>query len=175
MSVTLITGGARSGKSRYAMETALTAYRRRVFVATAQGFDDEMRDRIARHQQERDGSFHTIESPVDLAGAVGAIPAGTEVALIDCLTVWIGNLLHQEGEDRNWFPQIDAFLEALRDPPCDLLVVTNEVGMGIVPDNPLARRFRDIAGSVNQKIGALADRVVLLVSGVPVTIKGAAI
>lgn len=168
--ITLVTGGTRSGKSRYALEAAM-AYRRRVFIATALAFDEEMRDRIARHRQERADAFETIESPVDLAGAIRSIPAGAKVALIDCLTVWIGNLLHQCGEQNTWFPQIDEFLEAMKSAPCDLLVVTNEVGMGIVPDNALARRFRDIAGGVNQRVSAVADRVVLLVSGVAVPIK----
>jgi adenosylcobinamide kinase/adenosylcobinamide-phosphate guanylyltransferase len=169
--VTLVTGGARSGKSRYAMELAL-AYRRRVFVATATAFDGEMADRIARHRRERAERFTTVEAPLDLAGALAALPPATDVALVDCLTVWLGNLFERHGAETESFEEVAAFLRAIEAPPCDLVVVTNEVGMGIVPENALARRFRDVAGRLNAEVAARADRVAFMVCGVSMHVKG---
>ena len=177
--ITLLTGGARSGKSRHALELA-AAYRRKAFVATAQAIDDEMRQRIDVHRRERDASFITVEEPLDLAPAIGDLPAEVDVAVIDCLTVWLGNLLHAAGDGAgeqdpsrlaSW-PQIQDFLELLDQPPVvDLLVVTNEVGMGVVPASPLGRAFRDLAGSLNQAVAARADRVLLMVSGLPLSVR----
>ncbi|NLL83941.1 MAG: bifunctional adenosylcobinamide kinase/adenosylcobinamide-phosphate guanylyltransferase [Lentisphaerae bacterium] len=169
--VILVTGGARSGKSSFALERALT-FKKRVFIATAIPFDDEMKLRIGRHRAERADKFETIEAPLDVAAALCSLPAGTEVVLIDCLTVWLGNLMSDEGEKAEWFPQLDEFLATLKRPPCNLIIVTNEVGMGIVPAYPLGRHFRDIAGTLNRRVAALATHVVLTVSGIPVTIKG---
>jgi len=165
--ITLLTGGSRSGKSRHALELAMT-YERRAFIATAVAFDDEMRDRVGKHQDERGAAFATLEEPRDLAGALRRIPTGTDVAVIDCLTVWLGNLMHENATESGL---IEAFLGALEDPPCDLLIVTNEVGMGIVPGNAMAREFRDLAGSLNQKVAALAGHVILMVSGLPLVVK----
>ncbi len=174
--IALVTGGARSGKSRHALELA-SAYRRKAFVATAQPIDDEMRQRIDVHRQERDASFVTVEEPLDVASAIAELPASIEVAVIDCLTVWLGNLLHvaetggDAGQDLSRlgsFAQIQGFLELLdQRPAVDLIVVTNEVGMGIVPASPLGRVFRDLAGSLNQAVATRADQVVLMVSGIP--------
>jgi len=168
--VTMLTGGARSGKSRYALEVA-RRYRHRVFVATAEPLDAEMRARIGRHRTERGRGWRTVEAPLDLAGALRKLPAGTEIAVVDCLTVWLGNLMHHRGE-QDEYPEISAFLKALDRPACDLVVVTNELGMSIVPDNPLARRFRDTAGRLNQDLARAAHNVLLLVSGLPVVLKG---
>jgi adenosylcobinamide kinase/adenosylcobinamide-phosphate guanylyltransferase len=170
--ITLITGGGRSGKSRYALELA-GKYGNRAFVASAVAIDAEMRERIAKHRRERGDAFFTAEAPLDPAAALRALPHGTEVALLDCLTVWLGNLMH-EGKlsDNLSCPEIEAFLELLSSPPCDLIIVTNEVGMGIIPDNAMARIFRDLAGALNQRVAAKADRVILMVSGVPVPVKG---
>ena len=169
----LITGGARSGKSRHALDMA-ASYRDRAFLATAEPVDEEMRERIARHRRERGEGFLTVEAPIDLADALRSLPANVEVAVIDCLTVWLGNLMHRRGTgaDRT-IPEIEAFLEVLGEPPCDLIVVSNEVGMGIVPDNALARGFRDLAGGLNQDFARIADRLVLVISGTPITVKGA--
>lgn len=168
--ITLVTGGARSGKSRYAMAAAL-AFSRRLFVATATPFDAEMTQRIANHRRERGNAFRTVEEAEDLASVLRAPPPDIDVILIDCLTVWIGNLMHRYGADQAWFPPIDDFLDALARPPCPIILVTNEVGMGIVPEHPMARRFRDIAGTVNGRVAAAADRVVFMVSGIPMAIK----
>ena len=169
--VIMVTGGARSGKSSFALARA-RAYQRRAFIATAIAFDDEMRLRIARHRAERANEFQTIEAPHDVAAAVRALPADTEVALIDCLTVWLGNLLCADGETAEWFPQLDDFLAIVERPPCHLIIVTNEVGMGVVPAYPLGRHFRDVAGILNRRVAALATHVVFTVSGIPMTIKG---
>jgi len=169
-SVTLITGGGRSGKSRHALALA-GQQTRRVFIATAVAFDSEMADRIARHREERASQFLTLEEPLRLDDALRRLPPDTDVAVIDCLTVWLGNLMHQDEAIQPDSPPILALLEALQRPPCDVILVTNEVGLGIIPDNPMARRFRDLAGTVNQKMAAVADRVVFMVSGLPLVLK----
>lgn len=169
--ITLITGGARSGKSRYAMETAM-AFQQRLFVATAVQFDAEMRDRIEKHRAERGDAFRTVEEPMNLAGILrDTSSADTDVVLIDCLTVWIANLMYHAKTDEGWRGPIDVFFNELARPPCHVVLVTNEVGMGIVPEHPPARKFRDIAGAVNGRVAAAAHRVVLMVSGIPVTVK----
>ncbi|MBM4143880.1 MAG: bifunctional adenosylcobinamide kinase/adenosylcobinamide-phosphate guanylyltransferase [Lentisphaerae bacterium] len=168
--ITLVTGGSRSGKSRYALEAA-KAFPRRLFVATAVPFDEEMKQRVAKHRAERGDAFRTVEETENLASALRAVPPDIQVVLIDCLTVWIGNLMHRYGAEQAWFPPIDEFLGALTRPPCHIILVTNEVGMGIVPEHPMGRRFRDIAGAVNGRVAAAADRVVFMVSGIPVVIK----
>jgi adenosylcobinamide kinase/adenosylcobinamide-phosphate guanylyltransferase len=168
--ITLITGGARSGKSAYALKLALE-YSNRVFIATAQAIDGEMEDRIAKHKAERGDSFTTIEEPVDLAGAIKKIPEGTEVALIDCLTVWMGNLMHKHGDDAESFQETSDLMDVLAQVPCDVILVSNEVGMGIVPDNQASRLYRDMAGRMNQEIAAIADSVILTVAGLPMELK----
>ncbi len=170
--ITLVTGGARSGKSRYALEAAL-GFEKRVFVATAVAFDEGMRERIAAHQAERADRFTTVEEPHDLAGALGRVPPDTDVVLIDCLTVWLGNLMHRHDGDGGTYPEIASFLECLQARAFNTILVTNEVGAGIVPENGLARRFRDLAGRLNQDVARIADSVVLTVCGIPTAIKGA--
>ncbi len=170
--VIYVTGGARSGKSSFALQLA-APYANRVFLATAEPFDDEMQWRIGKHQEERGKEFTTVEEPLYLDRALGKLPAGSEVVLLDCLTVWAGNLMHYfeekgEGEiDR----QIELFLDVLRHPPCDIILVSNEVGMGIVPENAMARRFRDRAGIINQKVASVATEAWLLCSGLPLKLK----
>lgn len=169
--VTLLTGGSRSGKSRLA-QTAASSYQRRTFIATAIGCDEEMLMRIARHQEERRGQFRTIEAPIRLADAITAIGADSDVILVDCLTVWTSNLMYERERGVKLDEEIAILLEVLRAPPCDMFVVTNEVGMGIVPDNAVAREFRDLAGKLNQQVAAIADNVILMVSGLPLYLKG---
>lgn len=172
--ITLITGGARSGKSRYAVETAMKS-QKRVFVATAIAFDEGMRQRIAAHKTERAEKFNTIEEPCDLSNAIDKIPPNTDIVLIDCVTVWVGNLMHRHENNYSTFEnfkEIDAFIEKLKTRPYNIIIVTNEVGDGIVPENKMARDFRDIAGRLNQNIAAIADNVVLTVCGIPTAIKG---
>ena len=168
-SLTLLTGGARSGKSRKAIELA-GCYKNPVYIATAESLDTEMAERIRQHQQERGSHFFTLEEPVDLAGALLRMPQKTDAVVIDCLTLWINNLLFHYGELAEYLPVSD-FLAALQTPRCPIFVVSNELGMGLVPADPLSRRFRDQAGLLNQQVAALAKQVILMVSGIPIIIK----
>lgn len=172
--VTLVTGGARSGKSARALEIA-RGYPRRVMIATAVAFDVEMASRIDAHQSERGEEWVTVEEPVDLARAIKGIPAssmsGATVVVVDCLTVWLGNLFHAEPE--NIEARIDSLVAALASSPHDLIVISNEIGWGVVPADAATRLFRDIAGRLNQRVARIAGRVELVVSGIPVTIKDA--
>jgi adenosylcobinamide kinase/adenosylcobinamide-phosphate guanylyltransferase len=171
--LTLITGGARSGKSSFALDLAGRKYSRRVFIATAVAFDEEMKTRILQHQKERQALFQTIEEPVHLEKAVGALPSDTEVAVVDCLTVWLGNLYHHLHEDDAMVRSgIEGFLKALDQVSCDLILVTNEVGWSIVPENPMARSYRDTLGFLNRRIAEKAEHVYLLCCGIPLVLKG---
>lgn len=168
-----VTGGARSGKSGYALDLALKTAEKgqRVFLATAEAFDDEMRYRIDRHRDERAGEFSTLEEPVHIDRTLRNLPEGTGVVLLDCLTVWLGNLMHHIGDPEAIEKKISELLDVLRDPPCDLIVVSNEVGMGIVPENAMARHFRDLAGSLNRRVADCSTRAYLLCSGLPLVLK----
>jgi adenosylcobinamide kinase / adenosylcobinamide-phosphate guanylyltransferase len=171
--VILLIGGSRSGKSRYAENLAYSYNPERCFIATAQPFDDEMRERIARHQRDREGNFSsTIEEPLDLAKALERIPKETSVAVVDCMTVWMGNLMYHSKLIGDHFKEVQDFLSALQNPPCDIVIVTNEIGQGIVPGDAESRLFRDHAGWLNQDLAALAHTVVWMVAGIPVVIKG---
>lgn len=171
-SVSLVTGGARSGKSAHALFLALKFPGPRVFLATATPFDSEMEARINAHKTERGDGFITREEPLDPARAIASLPKETGVVLMDCLTVWLGNLLHRDESLSADHPEIGRFLALLENPPLDLVLVTNEVGSGIVPENRLARKFRDLAGFLNQKTAKRAQRVYLCACGIPVLIKG---
>ena len=170
--ITFVTGGGRSGKSRHALSLAQGYQGRRAFVATAEPFDDEMRLRIRKHKEERDDSFITIEEPLELGSTLESLSVDVEVAVVDCLTVWLGNLMHSRENEDDEYPEVTRFLDILLEPPCHLIVVSNEVGMGIVPHNGMARRFRDLAGWVNQQVAERAGCVILMVSGIPVSVKG---
>ncbi|MFS0740190.1 bifunctional adenosylcobinamide kinase/adenosylcobinamide-phosphate guanylyltransferase [Brevundimonas sp. 3P9-tot-E] len=165
MTLSLVLGGARSGKSGYAQrqaeQTAEAAGRSPVFIATAEAFDDEMRDRIARHQAERGQGWRQVEAPLDLAEAVRALSV-EDVAVVDCLTLWLSNQMLAE---RDLAAAVDDLTQALAVCPARLWVVSNEVGWSLVPDNPLGRRFRDEAGRLNQRIAALADETWLIAAG----------
>ena len=174
----LVTGGARSGKSRYALAMAESLSPRRVYIATCPLMDDdEMRDRIARHRRDRaTRDWQTIEEPTDLAGALRTI-TGPGVVLVDCLTLWVNNLMHQAhktGRDLDEdavASRCHEVLAACRDREAAVIFVTNEVGMGIVPDNEPARRYRDLVGRSNQVIAAGADVVTLVTCGIPLQLK----
>ena len=165
----LVLGGARSGKSRHAQRRAEATGLVPVFVATAQAFDDEMRDRIGRHRADRDARWTTVEALLDLPAALrGADDAG-RVLLVDCLTLWLSNLLLAEADVA---AAGTALAAALPDMRAHVVLVTNEVGWGIVPDNALARRFRDAAGRLHQQVAAACDTVELVVAGLPLRLKG---
>jgi adenosylcobinamide kinase/adenosylcobinamide-phosphate guanylyltransferase len=172
-SITLITGGARSGKSSFALSLGLQNYSKRAFIATAVPLDQEMKERISRHRKERGDEFQTIEEPIEISRVLTDLPGGTEVVVVDCLTVWLGNLYHrfQDAEEKVRV-QVEAFLDHLDHPVCDLILVTNEVGWGIVPENPLARSFRDMAGYLNRRVAQKATFAYLLCCGIPLPLKG---
>jgi len=171
--ITLITGGARSGKSAFALSLGLQNYSKRVFVATAVPFDREMKERISRHKEERGDQFHTIEEPIELPRVLTELPGGIEVVVVDCLTVWLGNLYHHfQGEEEKVRVKVEALLGQMDHPACDLILVTNEVGWGIIPENPLARSFRDMAGFLNRRVATKAATAYLLCCGLPLTLKG---
>ncbi len=167
--LTLVLGGARSGKSRHA-ESLVTASARPpwVYVATAQALDAEMTERIAHHRARRGAGWQTVEAPHDLAGAIAAAPPDSAL-LVDCLTLWLTNRMLAEADIAADTAALEAAL-ARRHAPS--VLVSNEVGSGVVPDNALARRFADLQGRLNQRIAAHADRVVLVVAGLPLTLKG---
>lgn len=168
MSTLLVLGGARSGKSRHAQASAEAIGGELMFVATAQALDDEMAERIARHHADREGRWTTIEAPVELAAAIRRESRPGRVLLVDCLTLWTSNLL-LAGHD---IPAATGDLvEAIAAAKGPLILVSNEVGLGIVPENALARRFRDEAGRVNQRIAACADEVVFVAAGLPLKLK----
>jgi adenosylcobinamide kinase / adenosylcobinamide-phosphate guanylyltransferase len=170
--LSLVLGGARSGKSRYA-ESLVSALPppwqgRRTYVATAEPGDAEMTERIAVHRARRGASWRTIEAPRDLAGSLQA--ACDAPVLVDCLTLWLSNLMLGGADIDAEMERLDHALAAAAAP---VVMVANEVGYGIVPEHPLGRRFRDMQGVLNQRIAARADRVVLVVAGLPLALKGA--
>jgi adenosylcobinamide kinase / adenosylcobinamide-phosphate guanylyltransferase len=168
--VLLVLGGARSGKSRFAEEQAAATGLDKIYLATAQAWDEEMAARIAQHQADRavDG-WLTVEEPLGLPAAVMRESRAHRVVLVDCLTLWINNLLCAE---RDVGAASAAFMSALANARGPVALVSNEIGLGIVPDNPLARAFRDHAGRLHQMIAAKAERVVLMVAGLPMAVKG---
>lgn len=167
--VTLVLGGARSGKSGLAERVTLSAGPRPVYIATAQAWDDEMRERIALHQKQRAGQgWETREAPLDLPGALAGVPVERPV-LIDCLTLWLTNHLLAEHDLEC---EAQGLLSALQARDGATILVANEVGLGIVPDNALARRFRDAAGRLNQQVAAIADHVFFTAAGLPMVLKG---
>ena len=169
----LILGGARSGKSTHAQRLAEQMVERQggrlVMIATAEALDEEMSERIARHKGERGPAWRTIEAPVALAAAIDSLGEG-DVAVVDCLTLWLSNLLCR---DADIGLASSALLASLEASPATLFLVSNEVGFGIVPDNALARRFRDEAGRLHQRIAASADQVLLIVAGQCLVVKPA--
>ena len=166
-------GGCRSGKSRQALETAQSVPGdQKVFLATCIPHDDEMRLRVARHQQERSRKWRTVEAPVDLPRAIDELSRQADVLLVDCLTLWISNLMMDIDDDETILGQTPDLIRALEAAVCPVVLVSNEVGAGIVPENELSRRFRDLVGSVNQAVAGHAGRVLWMVAGIPVRIKG---
>ena len=167
--VTLVLGGVRSGKSRFAQKLAERASSA-AFVATARAVDAEMRDKIRRHQQERPRHWRTLEEPLDLARAFVDCAPQCDLLLVDCLTLFVANVL--EGDPQMVDARIEGFVDALRSASISVILVSNEVGSGVVPPYPAGRRFRDLLGEVNQKVAAVADNVVLMVAGLPLALKG---
>jgi len=171
MSTTLVLGGARSGKSAYAQalaeDRARAGERPPIMIATAEAGDAEMAARIAHHRADRGEAWRTIETPLDLVAAIRSL-AASDVAVVDCLTLWLSNLMHHR---RDIAAETIALLQAMEGQAADIIFVSNEVGLGIVPDNALARRFRDEAGRLNQQVAAAAGSVVFVAAGLPLVLK----
>ena len=167
-----VIGGCRSGKSRQALELAEGfGSTRQIFIATCVPQDEEMKRRVRRHQAERDQRWHTVETPLRLPQAVVELGRSGSVLLIDCLTLWISNLLMETAQIDQIEMHINQLVEALDQTACPVVLVSNEVGTGIVPENRLARLFRDATGMVNQRVAQCADQVMWIMAGIPVPIK----
>lgn len=166
-----ITGGARSGKSAFAERIAADRTGKGAYLATAQALDAEMIARIEHHRKRRGDAWDTFEEPLAVAELIGKLNGRYDVLLLDCLTLWLSNIIARHEEDRDIAPLIGSLSQAVRQFPGTVIVVSNEVGLGIVPDNVLARRFRDIAGFANQQFAQAADDAYFLAAGIPVKIK----
>jgi adenosylcobinamide kinase/adenosylcobinamide-phosphate guanylyltransferase len=165
-----VVGGCRSGKSRHALELAekITDIHR-VFIATCVPYDEEMKDRVRRHRQDRGSTWTTVDAPVELADAILKQSQNARVILADCLTLWMSNLLM---ESENLESRVEELTAAINKVQCPVIIVSNEVGTGIVPENALARQYRDAVGLANQKVAACVDKVIWMVAGIPVPVKG---
>jgi adenosylcobinamide kinase/adenosylcobinamide-phosphate guanylyltransferase len=168
----LVGGGVRSGKSAFALERARSLGARRVFLATAQAFDAEMRARIAAHRAERGPDFQTLEEPLHVPEALAELH-DADVVVLDCVTLWLSNLLLAETPGHEILEKVDALAELLAKRPFHAIVVTNEVGMGIVPETPLGRAFRDLSGLTHQRLARRADEIHVAILGVVLRVRPA--
>ncbi|MDA8087280.1 MAG: bifunctional adenosylcobinamide kinase/adenosylcobinamide-phosphate guanylyltransferase [Nitrospiraceae bacterium] len=163
-----VLGGARSGKSAFALKECEISKGRKAFIATAEALDEEMKARVEAHKRQRGRQWESFEEPVDVAGLIDRIGAAYETILIDCLTLWLSNLFSRKAD----IPSESArLLKAIKEAGGTVFAVSNEVGMGIVPEGPLGRAFRDEAGRLNQLVAGAADRVYLVTAGIPTRIK----
>lgn len=164
-----ILGGARSGKSRFAEELAVTAGGSLHYLATGRPWDEEMRDRIVHHQERRGGEWTTHETPVDIVAVLARLDRPDNVILIDCLTLWLTNLMMENADIEAAFTGLAATIASVE---AKVILVSNEVGLGIVPENRMAREFRDHAGRLHQRIAAIAGEVYFVAAGLPLKMKG---
>jgi adenosylcobinamide kinase/adenosylcobinamide-phosphate guanylyltransferase len=170
--VTFVIGGCRSGKSSFALDQAdKLKGKDKYFIATSVPADDEMEQRVTKHQKERGQDWHTIEEPIKIHEAINTYSQKACVILVDCLTLWVSNLLFHSYDDAQFNKAIENLEQSLDKCECPVFLVSNEVGTGIVPENKLARLFRDYAGLVNQRVAKVADIVVMTVAGIDVQIK----
>lgn len=167
----LILGGARSGKSRLAQDFAARRWRRPVYLATAEILDDEMADRVRLHRRARTRRWRCVEAPLEIAKIIRRGVPGKDGILVDCLTIWLSNVLLKEGPGA-FAKRRDELVKALRQARQDVILVANEVGMGVVPEHALGRTFRDLAGWLNQAVAKEADAVVFVTAGLPLVLKG---
>ena len=168
---TLVIGGCRSGKSRHALYLAEQVPGQKIFIATCMPQDKEMEQRVLHHQQQRSSAWKTIEVPFFLPEAIHKNGTEGHVILVDCLTLWINNLILDNDKPENIDNHIQKLTQSIETSECPVILVSNEVGTGIVPENKLARLFRDITGFANQKVAACVDQVIWMVAGIPVKIK----
>lgn len=169
--IILITGGCRSGKSRHALTLARNIPGEKLFVATAEALDSEMTERIARHRQEREQGWETHEEPTELVEVFKQLETRSGILILDCLTLWLSNLLIKNYDQEHISKEASRLIDQCEQMRCQVIIVTNEVGAGIVPENKLAREFRDLVGGVNQLVARRSDEVIHMVSGIPTTIK----
>nr|WP_320190546.1 bifunctional adenosylcobinamide kinase/adenosylcobinamide-phosphate guanylyltransferase [uncultured Desulfobacter sp.] len=168
----LVLGGCRSGKSNVAKQTADSmAADKKIYLATCVPTDKEMKARVKRHQEDRGPDWTTIEEPIRIHETIERLCIQAKVILVDCLTLWISNLLFQEKDEAGIMAAVDLLENALHRSTCPVILVSNEVGYGIVPENSLARQFRDMAGLVNQRVAQAVDKVIISMAGIPVQIK----
>lgn len=167
-----VIGGCRSGKSSHALALAEQLPGEKRFIATCIPYDEEMQERVVNHQKGRESHWITTEAPVDLPGAIREQSTASGIVLADCLTLWISNLIMQDLDGEEIILAIDRLVASVQEAPGTVILVSNEVGTGIVPENKMARRFRDYAGLANQKVAAAVHRVVWMVAGIPVAVKG---
>jgi adenosylcobinamide kinase/adenosylcobinamide-phosphate guanylyltransferase len=174
MKITFVIGGARSGKSSFALKTASALEGQKAYLATAEALDQEMKERICKHKEERGATWDTHEEPVKIAVMLQGMMDRYDVVVLDCLTLWLSNLVCNNMDcDKEINDLMNVLQNAKRETRnAKLFIVSNEVGMGIVPENELARRFRDFAGILNQKVAEIADEVYLVTAGIPMKIKG---
>lgn len=167
-----VIGGCRSGKSRHALELADEFKQKKIFIATCVPQDEDMKMRVLRHQEERGENWNPLEIPVKIPEAIAHVSSTADIILVDCLTLWVSNLLLESASIDFVMEHAKHLEQAVKKSNCPVIFVSNEVGTGIVPENRLARLFRDAAGFVNQKMARVCDQVVWMVAGIPVTIKG---
>ncbi len=167
-----ITGGCRSGKSRFALDYANRHFNKKLYLATLEVLDEEMSLRVEEHRRMRGKEWITVEEPINVIEKIEQYQDQMEVILLDCITLWLSNLILKWNDDLKIMNEIDRFTDVAMQVQSSLILVSNEVGMGIVPADPLGRRFRDLSGMVNQRIASVAKRVIFMVSGIPIFLKG---
>jgi adenosylcobinamide kinase/adenosylcobinamide-phosphate guanylyltransferase len=167
-----ITGGCRSGKSRFALDYANQHFSKKLYLATCEALDEEMMERIEHHKKMRGPEWQAFEEPLEIVNKIRQYGNGVEVILLDCMTLWLSNLLMRRRDDLEIMDEVSRFIDTIKQIPVSFIVVSNEVGMGIVPADPLSRRFRDLSGLANQKIVEAVETVIFMVSGIPFFLKG---
>jgi len=167
-----VTGGCRSGKSQFALDYASRNYHKKIYLATCEALDEEMAKRIEDHKKKRGMDWQTVEEPIKIAEAIGQQGKSVEVVLLDCVTLWLSNLLMRQKSDHEIVKEVSGLIDTVKQSQASIIFVSNEVGMGLVPVEPLGRRFRDLAGMANQKIAEVAQTVIFMVSGIPMFLKG---
>lgn len=169
--IIFILGGARSGKSSYAVALAKKYRRKITFIATARPFDEEMKERIKKHRESRPNTWRTIEEEIDIEFLLQKLNKENEIIIIDCLTVWVANLQLKYKNKEKIENKIRCFLKVLENIKSKVIIISNEVGLGIVPDNKISRDYRDILGWLNQEVAKLSSEVCFLISGIPLKVK----
>lgn len=171
--IIMITGGARSGKSKYALKIAKKFKSKKAFLATAVPFDEEMLKRIDNHKKERDRNYETFEESIEISKLIMEINNKYRICIIDCITVYVGNLFHKFGDNETLIlEKLNETIESLKIFKGTIVLITNETGLGIIPDNKLARNYRDILGNFNSRVAVIASKVYFLISGIPLKVKG---